>query len=375
MKTKAKLSLLVLVVIILLTSCATSVRVNYQTPSEIDMGQYKNLALASAVEFKGFQAPSVLVKALDGVAFVNMRMFSTYNSSLAKDVANYATTYLEKTLVDSKFFNITPPAITDAFISSSIIGVNSQAELQRSGIDAVIIPKIVSMSANEYISSEQYFETDISNPPVGGVYPQIAKTRYLLTQTAEMVFSYTIIDVATMTVYDTKNFSDKRENTTLIDEFGFGLVKDMADYFYKMIDGFQYHIASQLVPTTRSASFDLMSNKPKSSAVENAYDLVKDGNSGSARELFLKTWNQEKHVPSGYNAAIILASNGKIDEAINLLTEVATYTSDPTVLATLNKLKSIKVQNSDAKKQNAGERIKISDSDTNINIFQVIMGN
>jgi hypothetical protein len=74
-----------------------------------------------------------------------------------------------------------------------------------------------------------------------------------------------------------------------------------------------------------------MDNKPEIKRVESAYEAAKEGSLGIALDTFMQEWNQSRHVPSGYNAAIILESFGRYEEAIQLIGEVWRYSGNRTV--------------------------------------------
>ena len=53
----------------LAVSCATGVTINYTQPAEINMGSYRNIAVASTVPYKGLANPPFFVRAIDADAF------------------------------------------------------------------------------------------------------------------------------------------------------------------------------------------------------------------------------------------------------------------------------------------------------------------
>lgn len=366
--------LLVVATILLLVSCSTTVTVDYINPSEINMGKYRNIAIASTVPYRGMRSPSVFVRALDDAAQRNTFVTSSYTSSLAGYVADYATDLLVDTLSSSNFFKVTPPSVTDALIADAYRGEDISAELARRGIDAVIIPKITAMGVDEYISSSSYYVNDPVKKDEHGNPLKVKAWRYYLTQSAYLDYSYTIIDAETMTVYAVKNFSDKREDTKQISDHGI-YSPDVRGFFRSMLSGFQKHILTQLVPQHRSTSLSLMSNKPEIKSLESAYEAAKDGYTNRARELFLAEYNSSGHIPSGYNAALLTASGGDIDAAISLLEEMDAIYSSKDVDYLLSGLRDIKARDEEAMRQIEGGGNKDSSSASQgKNIFQVVIG-
>lgn len=369
-----KLLLIVTLAALLLVSCATTVSVDYINPSEINMGSYRNIAIASTVPYRAMRNPSVFVRAADSAAERNTFVTSSYSRSLADTVASYATDRLVSTLSSSGFFNVTPPSVTDALLDYAALGNDITSELAKRNIDAVIIPKITAMGVDEYVSSEQYLVNDPVKKDEHGNPVKVPAWRYYLTQSAYLDYSYTIIDARTLQVYAVKNFSDKREDVSQISEYGI-YSPDVKGFFNSMINGFQRYILLQLVPQRQSASLSLMSNKPKIKSLEGAYDAAKNGYTDIARELFLSEYEASGHIPSGYNAALLTASMGDMDEAIALLEEMNYRTSSDDVRGLLTGLKDIKARDEEAMRQIEGTSVYDGSLVTQgKNIFQVVMG-
>ena len=83
-----------------------------------------------------------------------------------------------------------------------------------------------------------------------------------------------------------------------------------------MISSFDYSIIRLLCADSACIQCSLMKNKPEDENADKAYDAAKDGNLDLAREVFLEEWQNAKHLPSGYNAAL-LAATGDYDDAIS----------------------------------------------------------
>ena len=371
---KKYLIVIIVLISLLLTACSTSVRVGYNRPSEIDMGRYRNIAVASAVPFKGFQSPGFYVRSVDDVAASHTHVRSSYDRSLADEVASYATGSLLRSLSSTGFFNITPPEKADRMISKNRLGYSIQDDVEYYGIDAFIIPRIVSMDVNEYLSSERYYYYDYSRIDENGKPLRLVDYRYYLTQSASIVYSYTVIDARTMTVYVTKNFSDKTEETTEVGRYGFN-APDPVLYFEKMIDNISRIAAFQLAPSRAAAEIELMSNKPDNKSADAAYDYVKDGNIAAAQKIFRDVWRQRSHLPSGYNYALLLAVEGNIDSAIGVLEEIqSSYAGNGDVLHLLCELEEMKKNNAAAQAQIDGTAPYVNYTDSSSSIFALVMG-
>lgn len=367
-----KIVILALSALLLLSSCMTNVSVEYMQPSEINMGPYRNIAVASTVPYRAFQSPPIFVRGLDAAAERNTFVTSSYDRSLAAYAANYATDKLIDTLTSSGFFSVTPPAVTDVIIDYANLGNNVASELEKRGIDAVIIPRITAMGADEYISSEEYYVNDPVRKDQSGNPLKVKAYRYYLNESAYIDYSYTIIDAATMQVYAVRHFSDSRESQSRISENGM-YSGNVRGFFTSMINSFQKYILRQLVPQRRSATLSLMSNKPKIESLKTAYEYAKSGNEAEAERLFLTEYNTSGHIPSGYNAALLMASLGDVDKAIELLEQMSSTTDSKEVASLLAGMKDMRNRSEEAMKQiNGAEEGETPQQ--NKNIFQVVMG-
>ena len=88
---KIFLSALIVAILLLFASCSTSVSLSYYSPSEIDMGRYRNIAVASCVPFQGFHMPDYYVRATDPYSARVGRLSSSVRESIKNDVASYMT--------------------------------------------------------------------------------------------------------------------------------------------------------------------------------------------------------------------------------------------------------------------------------------------
>lgn len=368
-----RLLLLLAAVIVLLSSCATSVEISYMRPGDVDMGAYRNIALASTVPFKGLKRPSRYVRAADGQAARHSLVVSSYDTSITKEAAELSTRLFLSDLEDTGFFQITGPSVTDRLISLSRMGYSIEDEVERLGIDAFVIPRIVSMDIDEYISSEVYYITDYSKTDDEGRPLRIRDWHYYLTQSVSLVWSYTVIDADTMTVYVTKNFSDKIEETFDIDRFGF-FAPDPMEMVSAMLDSFTRIAALQLAPSRVRTTIELVGNDPKLKSVEDAYKLVDDGYLVQARDLFLSAWQEQGHVPSACNAAILMAVTGDIDGAISLLDEADRMSGSTDVDRLLSSLTRIRSLSEAALSQMDGTSSPGAAPSSAGDVFTLVMG-
>ena len=364
---------LLLAVVFLLAGCSTSVSLTYDNPSEIDMGRYRTVAVASASAFEGLHEPPSYVRAADRPAAIFSNVRSSYDRGLADEVADAATQSLVDKLQQTRFFSIIPPVTADSLIRRSRAGADISQDIARYGIDAFIIPRVVSMDVNEYVSSQCEYVLDYSRPDRNGRPLRIPVYTYFLTQTVSLVYSYTVVDASTMTVYASKTFSDKRE---YVSEFSssFFRAPDPIGYFRSMLDAMTTLISWQLAPQQLTLDITLMDNKPKLKEASDAWDLVKDGAIGQAAAEFKEYWQNYDHLPSGYNYALLTAVCGDIDQAISILEEIRTRYSSDKVNDLYDTFLIVRDREEEARAQYEGTGDARIYSDSGDNIFSLIIG-
>ena len=357
MKRSLKLGALLLSTI-LLFSCATSVGIGYTSPSEIDMGHYRNIGVASTVPFEGFLRPGSYIATMDDASTLKFGfVFSNYNYFLKDQVADYATQRLVGTLENTGYFNVTRPKKVDA-----ILGVSRYQDVRdsfkKNNIDAVIIPKVDSMAVNEYIHSKSV-EKVVKD--TSGKETKKVETTYYYTSQISMVYSYVIVDTQTEKIVARKSFPLQGEKYTVqITDPHFSY--SIGNAFSSLIDSIQYDIVNQLVPREEVIYETLMENKPEVPGLKNAYSAVDDGMYSSAFTVFYREWNESHHLPSGYNAALLLAASGKYDDAIRLLDDVTVlYPASRDAAYLKARLKEVRDRNLKGESQVKGENPKVFD--------------
>ncbi len=368
-----KLILLLITVLILFTSCATSVDVHYLQPSEIDMGQARTIAIASTQPYSGRTGGREYIR------FSNFVDYSWYFTSSYSDmrlknkVATYATSALYDTLSSSGYFTIIDSEITDSILAAGKAGFNTNSMFLEKGVDAVIIPRISGMDIDEYIYRDAYDKK---------VYDAVSKQevivkdyKYYLSQTVTLDYEYSIISTKTEQLIATKRFSKTYHNEDVAINYysSYSSEYDLYYMFRACINSFQNTILKQLVPLGRTANITLMENKPKDKTIEQAYDLVKDGNIIGAKQMFLDHYNATGFIPSGYNSALLSAAISDFDTAIAELQSMLSVTSNAEVYNLLGQLQVYKKKTQEAESQIMGTSEGFK-SDSSINIYSQVMG-
>ncbi len=365
-----KFCILLSLSIILLASCATSIAIPFMQPSSVDMGGYRNLALASVVPYKGQIVPSGYIIGAD-VRVSGLHIYSGYRDSGNERVASYATDQLYSLLTQSGFFNLLSPERTDIIINRGFFGNDISSEFQSLGYDAVLIPRISGMSVNEVIYSVPDYDWWVDSD---GDRHRRVDFDYYYRQIASIDYTLTVIDTRTGKIVTQRTFSDTAKREDILDT-RWSRLEDPSYLFRRMIRSFNDDIQSLLVPTYHEYDVTLMANKPKNESVESAYDAAKKGRIAEARDIFMAAWDNSAHLPSGYNAALLYAASGDYDSAIDLLSDVMELYSDADARQLYRDLLTIRTRNEQAQGQLSGESSVRESSDTNGNaVYGLALG-
>lgn len=339
----------------IITGCTTSVTVSYLKSAQYDIAQYTNIAIASTTV--GNNVPVFIDKKVDiDYDDVDTYMYSGYNRSIPDDVAEEFASDLTQKFQESGYFKVYGPTVTDPFLAAlSYTGQYPLDSLAAKGIDALLVSNVKFLDKEEKIKvGDEILKKNPDYATDGGDEYEETGERYLtVVQTATLGITYTLISTHTGTVIASESYRDSKVDTTSL-----GLIfeeetdlDDMDSLYYDLEEDFVSDISSDLIPTLVYTNVTLMDNKPKDSLVSEAYGLANKGSLKQAYGLFYAEWNRAKHLPSGYNASLILEAMGEREEAYTLMSEVSqTYPSEK-VLAEMKRMKRYLTINSNAEEQ------------------------
>ena len=363
-----KAFLALLSAVMLLASCQTSVSIDYLYPSEVNMSAYRNLAVMPVVPFRGSIPGSSWIRGVDFMAGT-LRIRSSYAAStLSRDVASYASDQLYATLRDTGYYNLLDMQRTAAIVDS---GYNVSARLRDAGYDAVLIPRIESMDVDETVFSRR--QSDLVWDDDANEYVSVSWYDYTVRQKASIRYSITIVDTHTERIVVQKTFVDSAQRSETVDP-DWPRIDGMEQLFRRMIRGFNEGLRRQFAPTLRSYTVTLMDNKPKLEAAEAAYELASDGKTRDAAVLFSELWESHHHLPSGYNAALLIASGGDFDGSLSLLDGMLDVTSDSRVRTLYDDIGTVRRRDTEAHEQLIVEEREIdAQIDPGISIYDYLL--
>ena len=123
MKKRAVLGIVGILAIFVLASCTTSIKVRHLVPSDVDVSNHRNIAIASTEMYVNPRG-GMLPPWIKGSSETSFTLSSGYNSNLNAKVAEASTAYLTEALVATDYFTILPPETTDAYL---IVGKNEKS--------------------------------------------------------------------------------------------------------------------------------------------------------------------------------------------------------------------------------------------------------
>lgn len=378
MKNRNRLGLLIsllVLVLLLATSCFSTIGLRTLVPAEVNVAGYKTVAVQSTsynyspveliwrsiyVPIKGY---------VDPIYYQYLNVFTLFNSTTPTEVSNYTSKNLAKA-IDKGFFTVRGPELTDALIT---VGKNTgtvRQTLLNNGVDALLTSNISYMYYDEYITSEPIYDTSVPNSTT------IKGYNFYIVQKASVSLTYTVTDVEDNVLIANKTQSvSSGDLKTLIGHTDPANIKNFipdtlvnkyysaTDIFKALVDDFFYTVTKQLTPHYEYSYFDMMSNKPKAESVKEAYNYVDNGNYQVALDLFVREYNTSAHIPSGYNAAVLYYALGQYEEAFNLAWDVYNKSGNSKALELYYTLKNIKDKQDAAIAQINGTKTNHSNTD------------
>ena len=361
--------------VVFLTSCATSITVRHLVPGEVDLSASRNIAIASTSPYK-FPYGRPLSPWISGLSETDFTLSSGYDANLPSSIANTATRMLLDAAQSTSYFTILTPDVTDAYLSLSKVGENTLAMLKAKGVQAMLSSNISYMDVEEEVVGKDvktYVTEDID--PSAAVtmksYEKVTSREYFLVQKATLTLTYTVYDLVNNRILLTRSFTGKEDQETKIgirtydagapggyrDErrYSSGYAPSFKPLFEKVLRSFSSTISKQLAPSWQTKRLTLMSNKPKLEAAKSAYTLAERGSYDQAYRQFLSLYELSGHIASGYNAALLLEAMGRLSEAVDLMTEVYNRSGSHQAYTALLSMQEAKSQSEKAQRQISGE--------------------
>ncbi len=362
MKRNKSFALVLFVVLALVvTSCSTTIGISRLVPAKVDVSGYKTIAVRTTIDETHWKQPSFYNSYIPFVSvdqlywqYMSMRSYLDFDASSV--ITNAASDMILKA-VNTGFFTIAEPKLTDSLINVGQYNGNLRQTLMDNHIDAVLTTRITAMNYDEYITAERDSYQSVDKD--GKKYYAI---KFYLVQKYSMSISYTLSDVENNKIIASSVFnSDNKQVKTKIGQ----TVSEKGDYkaesYYSiesasnllksLVKNFADKFRNELSPHYVTSYFDFMPNKPEIKSLKPAYDAVDNGNYQTALTIFSDEYARSGHVASGYNAAILYFALGQYQKSYDLCNDLYRNHGSADALDLMNTLKRIAASEKAAEQQ------------------------
>jgi len=342
----AKLLLLALLSVMVLTSCATTIAFDVLKPAEVNMADYRTIAVFDFEPYDladEFFAGKLILDYLFGDKEIKT---SGYRLYLDDEIAEYMTERMTRTLDRTDYFTVvSPDQIRPYQHNNASMIISNRLLYDNLGIEAVVMGSVDKMDCDEHVDEK---EVSVWNEELD---QYDTETELYFVQEVELQVSYSVIDVKEGTILATKHLSGKEYRKTLIedpDTFDAPLLEPL---YKQIVDGFQNTIRRQLAPYYVREYRTLMDDKTKDARSESAKKYIKDSLYKKALNLYLEMWYDSKNYSAGYNAAIVYEVLGQFDSAIAMMKDVYDSTGMPDAYDEYMRLMQVKAEYQEASSQ------------------------
>lgn len=289
----------------LILGCSTTVPMSVTRPANLEVPE------ASSIAILPFQTG--ITDSHAGSGNVNIIIDVLNNSSKPtssvtgeSSIANYVTTGLTSKFATSPYFKLVDASVVTAAINN---GREIPVDLYITGVIS---------GYQERIETYEVAENDI---------------QYYLT--VEFSIVYQIVDSHTYQVlaYRTVDVDEVSTNEYSKSDLPspLSLVKSRLDSFISQVDK-EFH------PYTVTRSLTLLKDKEKHPDFKMANEYAKKGNLLQSEELFYSIYKSTGNFAAGYNAALLMQANGRLEDGRDLLEELQEKTGREEALQALSEV-------------------------------------
>ncbi|MGP1508797.1 MAG: hypothetical protein ACTTJW_07990 [Sphaerochaeta sp.] len=346
-----KLMVSAMLLLCLFAGCSTTIAVNTLVPAAVDISGYKTIAVRSTLDSTRWQYPSfwqsyVPVKSADYKYIEYLGLYSNLDFNASERITNAATDTIYKA-INTGYFNVVNPTLTDAYVALGRSNGSVRAALLNNKVDAILTTDINNLYYDEYIVQE----IDRGKKLTDELGIQYSPINFFLVQKYAISISYVLTDVENNVIIAADTFSsDMCEAKTKIGhiknskgdfEKDWNSISKASTLFINLIKKFAYDFRTELSPHYKTEYFSFMDNKPKIDSLKPAYKAVRAGDSRTALRLFADEYARSGHIASGYNAAILYFTLGDTKTAYSLTQELYSKYGLAEAVSLYNHMKAI----------------------------------
>ncbi len=318
--------------IILLAGCSTTVAFDVLRPAEVNMADYRKLAVFDYEPYK-LSDENFAGKLIFNYVFGSHKIATSgYRIFLDDEIADYLTKCTIRALNDTDYFTIIPQEqIRPSRAASTSSSATDRMLYENFGIDAAIVGSVEDMDYFEQIEEREITVPDGST-----------QTETFFVQGVELGISYTVIDLKRGTIITTDYLSGRDSQSTLIkdpDSFSAPLLGPL---YRGIARGFESKISKRLAPYHVREYRTIKKDKTKDPRSDSAKKFIKDNLYKKALNLYLEMWCDSENFSAGFNAAIVYEVLGQFDSAISMMKDVYDSTGSPDAYKEYQRLIDVK---------------------------------
>ncbi|MCR4939381.1 MAG: hypothetical protein K5930_04640 [Treponemataceae bacterium] len=298
MKKSILLLLALLLFVVALTSCATTVTVEIERPAELDLNGAKSVGMlpfqAKPSSSTGGSRDSIIVL----MDFFGLRdLFYDQDDEDRQQLADLLSRKLQENLTSSQYLELVDSRAVQNAVAS---GLRAPCDVYLTGVIS---------------SFETSIKSKVRTRKVNGVNRNV--TYYYRVLNAEVM--YQVIDAMTNRVVSLKTVPIELESYEVEAKSSVESAYSLArSDFEKIADT----ILRQIQPYTIQKTLTLLSDPNKDPDMKYADEVVKSGEIEYAETLFEDIYVRLGYMEAGYNAAILLEAMGDLEGARDLMQEV-----------------------------------------------------
>lgn len=302
---------------LLVSGCSTTVAFNVLKPAEVNMSEYRSLAV---FDFEPYEMNKEIFasKLILSLLFDDQQITTTgYRYDLDDEIAEYMTDRTIRALSNTDYFTIASAGKLDPFQNLTANALVSNKDLYGSlGIEAVVVGEIEDMDYNEYVDEN---EKEVWNAETE-VYDTVVEAYFI--QEVELGVSYKVVDMVNNRIIATDYLSGSDRTRTYIEDADDFDAPALEPMYKNIVRSFETSIKRKLAPYYVREYRNIMKDDWNDPRSETAEQYIKDEMYKPALDLYLEMWYDKKNISAGFNAAIVYEVMGQFDSAISIMKDV-----------------------------------------------------
>lgn len=287
--------------VVWISSCTTTVSIDYLVPAEHDMADYRTVELVPVPSYNMpiHETPPRKIEDMSRIA--PMLVYSGYQIFSERSLAVFTDTVLRDKLLQLHYFTLFPTGANE--VSA---GIQPEARLQVT-ISTLDIDEYVFARSQQHSDSEQQFS-------------------FHLRQKVNITLTYMVLDNKDDSLLYSGNVTRRFDQIYDVDTNKGPVLfaPSLTPVCEELVNDAIEHIAEKLSPHVAHVRVSLQKDDSGSGGAlfKTALQYAKDGNYEIAYQQFFHLWEKQGHVAAGYNAALLAEAIGNKTKALEIMRQV-----------------------------------------------------